>query len=197
LKKMILLAVVALLVLGVLGGAGIFAMKWFAAQNAAKAAAAPAAAAAAVAQPDAAKDDDEDEPPAAGGGEGAAPPPVMMLGPLIVNLESSRQNAFLKCDLSILFRNPELGKLATSDKPTPENSIVRAMVLEALSGKTVEEAGDVETRETIRQDIKDKLNAKFASWNRTPEALAAAQKSGKPPKPPVKDVLVIDWAIQQ
>jgi flagellar basal body-associated protein FliL len=75
--------------------------------------------------------------------------------------------------------------------------MTRAVVLEALSGKTVEEAADVETRESIRQEIKDKLNEKFAGRNRTKEAQEKAKKTGKPPKPPIKDVLVVDWAIQQ
>jgi hypothetical protein len=55
----------------------------------------------------------------------------------------------------------------------------------------------VETREILRQDIKDKLNEKFAAYSRTPEALAKAKKTGKPPKPPIRDVLVVDWAIQE
>lgn len=191
-KKMIIIAVVALLLLG---GGGFFAMKYFAAQSAAKAAAPAAAAAPAVAPPPAdASDDDADEPPEAGG-EGAPAQTVLLIGPLIVNLD--RKNAFLKCSLSILFRNPELAKLATSDKPTAENAMTRAVVLEALSGKTVEEASDVETRESIRQEIKDKLNERFNKWSQTKEALDAAKKSGKPPKAPVKDVLVIDWALQQ
>jgi flagellar basal body-associated protein FliL len=189
---MIIIAVVALLLLG---GGGFFAMKYFAAQSAAKAAAPAAAAAPAVAPPPAdASDDDADEPPEAGG-EGAPAQTVLLIGPLIVNLD--RKNAFLKCSLSILFRNPELAKLATSDKPTAENAMTRAVVLEALSGKTVEEASDVETRESIRQEIKDKLNERFNKWSQTKEALDAAKKSGKPPKAPVKDVLVIDWALQQ
>jgi len=195
LKKMIIIAVVALLLLG---GGGFFAMKYFAAQSAAKAAApgGAAAAAPAVAPPPAdASDDDADEPPEAGGGEGAPAQTVLLIGPLIVNLD--RKNAFLKCSLSILFRNPELAKLATSDKPTAENAMTRAVVLEALSGKTVEEAADVETRESIRQEIKDKLNERFKNWSQTKEALDAAKKSGKPPKAPVKSVLVLDWALQQ
>ncbi len=121
---------------------------------------------------------------------------MLVLKQLIVNLDSQHKNAFLKCDLHILFRNQELGRLATSDKPTAENSIIRALVLQALSGKTVEEASDVETREALRQEIKDQLNEKFANRH-TKEELAKAKKTGKPPKPPIKDVLVVDWAIQQ
>ena len=194
LKKKILLAVIALLALGLLGGGGSFGYRWWAGRKAAAQAAAQAAPGAAAADPNA--DDEEEAPPAAGGeGEGAAGPAVMALKSLIVNLD--RKNAFLKCEVDVLFRDPELGKLATSDKPTPENSIIRSIVLDAISGKSVEEASDVETRETLRQDIKDKLNEKFAAWTRTPEALKKAKKTGKPPKPPIRDVLIVDWAIQQ
>ena len=88
-----------------------------------------------------------------------------------VNLEG-KKNTYLVVEFDILFRDQELGKLATSDKPTPENSIIRAMILEAISGKTLEEASDLEFRESIRQEIKDKLNEKFAP---------------KPPKPGEKE----------
>ena len=71
------------------------------------------------------------------------------------------------------------------------------MVLEAISGKTVEEASDVETRETIRQEIKDKLNEQVRQPKHSKEELEKAKKTGKPLKPPIKDVLVVDWAIQQ
>jgi flagellar basal body-associated protein FliL len=191
LKKKILLAVIALIVLG----GGFVGYKWFAGRKAAEA----AVEAQNAAKPQAAQndDDDEEEPAAAGGEkEGGGGPAVLQLSRLIVNLESPRKNAFLKCDIHILFRDQELGKLASSEKPTPENSVIRSIVLEALSGKSVEEASDVETRESIRQEIKDKLNEKFAS-HRSKEAQEKAKKSGKPLKPPIKDVLVVDWAIQQ
>lgn len=191
---MILIAVIALVVLG---AGGFFGYRWWSARKAA-AKAAEAAVAAALANPEAAEaaGGEEEEAPAGGGeGEGAAGPSVMAMKGLIVNLD--RKNAFLKCEVDVLFRDPELGKLATSEKPTPENSIIRAIVLEAVSGKTVEEATDVETRETIRQEIKTKLNEKFASRMRSKESLEKAKKTGKPPRPPVRDVLIVDWAIQQ
>jgi flagellar basal body-associated protein FliL len=200
LKKKILMAVVALVLLGALGAGAMFVMKMLHKPAApAAAAATPGAAAAPEVAPAAVPvDDEEDEPAAKGGeGEGAAGPAVMVLKSLIVNLESQHKNAFLKCELNILFRDAELGKLATSEKPTPENAIIRSIVLDALSGKTVEEASDLEARESIRQDIKEKLNARFASRMRTKEALEKAAKTGKAPKPPVRDVLVVDWAIQQ
>ena len=198
---MIMMALIVLVVLGLLGG-GFIAYKKMGAKPAlpgAEGAAAPAAAEAPVAE--AKDDDDEDEPAEAGdkkeGKEGeAGGPAVLVINRLIVNLEGPRKNAFLKCDLHILFRNQELGKLAISEKPTPENSVIRSIVLEALSGKTVEVASDVETRETIRQEIKDKLNEKFGRRH-SKEELEKAKKSGKRVKPPIKDVLVVDWAIQQ
>ena len=194
---MIIIIVAALVVLGVLGVGGLIAYKKMA--PAPPKAGAPAAASGADAPvPEAKDDEDEDEPAEKGGEEkeGGGGPPVMTLNRLIVNLDGPRKNAFLKCDIHILFRNQELGKLAASEKPTPENSIIRAIVLEALSGKTVEVATDVETRETIRQEIKDRLNEKFANKHSKAE-LDKAKKTGKHVKPPIKEVLIVDWAIQQ
>ena len=199
-KKMIIFGGIGLVVLLLLGGGGFFLMKSMGAKKAAEAAAKAEGKEGGEVKEGkgaAAKDDDdEEEAPAKGGeGEGASGPPVLTLNRLIVNLDG-RKNAFLKCDIHILFRNQELGKLAASEKPTPENSIIRSMVLEAISGKTVEAATDLETRETLRQEIKDKLNDKFANKH-SKEELEKAKKSGKPVKPPIKDVLIVDWAIQQ
>jgi flagellar FliL protein len=191
LKKKILLGVIALIVLCLLGGGGFFGYKWYARRKAAK-----AAAAAQTAPPAAVPDEDEDFPSSGGDKEGSAGPAVLQLKGLIVNLESQHKNAFLKCEIDILFRDQELGKLASSEKPTVENSVIRSIVLEALSGKSVEVASDVETREAIRQEIKDNLNEKFAN-HRSKEDQEKAKKSGKPLKPPIRDVLVVDWAIQQ
>ena len=199
-KKMIVFGGIGLVVLLLLGGGGFFLMKSMGAKKALPGdvteTAAKAGKEAAEGHDAKPKDDDEEEEaPKGGEGEGASGPPVMTLNRLIVNLDG-RKNAFLKCDIHILFRNHELGKLAASEKPTPENSIIRSMVLEAISGKTVEAATDLETREIIRQEIKDKLNDKFANKH-SKEELEKAKKSGKPLKPPVKDVLLVDWAIQQ
>ena len=190
-KKKILLGVIALIVLCLLGGGGFFGYKWYARRKAAK-----AAAAAQTAPPAAVPDEDEEFPSSGGDKEGSAGPAVLQLKGLIVNLESQHKNAFLKCEIDILFRDQELGKLASSEKPTVENSVIRSIVLEALSGKSVEVASDVEPREAIRQEIKDNLNEKFAN-HRSKEDQEKAKKSGKPLKPPIRDVLVVDWAIQQ
>ncbi|MDR3669275.1 MAG: flagellar basal body-associated FliL family protein [Holophaga sp.] len=193
-KKKILMAVIALIVLCVLGGGGFVGYKWFTGRKAQAAPEVPLV----QAKAGAGQDDDEDEPEAGGGDKEGAPaaPAVLQLKGLIVNLDSTRKTAFLRCELDVLFRDPDLGRAATSEKPTPENSVIRSIVLESISGKTVDEASDVETRESIRQEIKDKLNDKFAN-HRSKEVMEKARKSGKPLKPPIKDVLVVDWAIQQ
>lgn len=172
LKKLLLMAGIGLVGLGVLGGGGYFAYKKFFAKKVDPVAGAEAGA------PPAEEHPVEEEDP-------HAPPPTVMVHRAIVNLD--RKNAYLKVELHILFTDPELGKAATSDKPTPENSQIRALLLEILSGKTLEEAADVELRESLRQEIKDRLNERFA-----PKPDPEAKKA---PKPPVKDVLVVDWAI--
>jgi flagellar protein FliL len=187
--KRIIMMVVALVVLGGLGLGGFMAFK---AMNhkAPKALPGEAAETADTAAKGEAEDADDEEEPHAGGGEhgGAGGPPVMVTR-MIVNLDGPRKNAMLKAEISILFRDQELGKLATSDKVTPENVTIRSIVLAGLSGKTLEEVTDVESREMIRTEIKDKLNEKFLH--------RVKPKEGKKAKKPIKDVLVVDWAIQQ
>lgn len=175
LKKLLIMAGIGLVGLGLLGGGGFFAYKKFFAKKADPAAGAETGKPSAEAHP--AEAEEEEDP--------HAPPPAVMVHRAIVNLD--RKNAYLKVELHILFTDPELGKAATSDKPTPENSQIRALLLELLSGKTLEEAADVELRESLRQEIKDRLNERFA-----PKPDPEAKKA---PKPPVKEVLVVDWAI--
>ncbi len=187
--KLVLLALVALVVLG---GAGLGVRVLLKRRAAARA----AAAAQAAQNPQADSADDGDcGGEAKGGGEegGASGPPVMVLT-RNVNLSGPRLNAFLHCELNILFCDQELGKLAASDKPSPERSEIQAIVLDALTGKSVEEASDPEFRESLRQDIREKLNAQFG-----PKPLKPGEEPPKKKKPrhPVKDVLIVDWAIQQ
>ncbi len=198
---MIKIIIVAIAVLALAGGGFAGWKFWWAPRKAAKLAAAQEAAKAkeeGKGEHEAKKgeeDEDEDEHSEKGGGDhgGAGAAAVLVLKP-IVNLESQRKNAFLKCELHLIFRDPELGKQAASDKPTVENSTIRAMVLEALSGKTVEEAADPETRESIRKDLKDRLNERFAPKLKPGEK---EDPKHKKPKKPVKDILVVDWAIAQ
>lgn len=187
--KLILLVLVGAVVLGGGGfGVNLFLKK----RAAAKAMATPQQAPGS----DAAANDDGDcggEAAGGGEGEGASGPPVMVLT-RNVNLSGPRLNAFLHCELNILFCDAELGKLAASDKASPERSEIQAIVLDALTGKSVEEASDPEFRESLRRDIKDKLNEQFS-----PKPLKPGEDppKHKKPKRPIKDVLIVDWAIQQ
>lgn len=189
-KKIIIMGGIGLVLVAGLGGGGFFVWKKFMAKPVAqvdpkKEEAGP--------EPVAEKqgDEDEDESAAEGGGHGGAGGAAVMVYPKIVNLD--RKNAYLKVELHIIFRDQELGKAATSDKPTPEASEIRATLLELLSGKTLEEASDIETREFIRNEIKDKLNEKFAP--KPPKPGEKEDPKRKKPKKPIKDVLVVDWAI--
>lgn len=187
--KLILIVLVGL---AVLGGGGFGVRVFLKKRAAAKAATAQQA----PGSQGAADDDDGDcggEASGGGEGEGASGPPVMVLT-RNVNLSGPRLNAFLHCELNILFCDAELGKLAASDKASPERSEIQAIVLDALTGKSVEDASDPEFRESLRQDIKDKLNAQFG-----PKPLKPGEDppKHKKPKHPIKDVLIVDWAIQQ
>ena len=189
--KLILLIVAGLAILGGGGFGARVLLKRRAAAKAAAASAQPATTAAAT-------DDDEgcggEDSKASGGEEGGTSGPPVMVLTRNVNLSGPRLNAFLHCELNILFCDQELGKLAASDKPSPERSIVESIVLDALTGKSVEEASDPEFRESLRQDIKDKLNQQFGPKPLKPGEDAPKHKK---PKHPIKDVLIVDWAIQQ
>lgn len=189
LLKLILLGLVGLVVLAGLGFGARLLLK--------RRAAAKAAAQAVAAQnPDADQADDNcgGESKGGGGEEGGSSAPPVMVITRNVNLSGPRLNAFLHCELNILFCDQELGKLAASDKPSPERSEIQAIILDALTGKSVEEASDPEFRESLRQDIRDKLNAQFG-----PKPLKPGEEPPKKKKPrrPIKDVLIVDWAIQQ
>lgn len=196
LKKLLVVGGGAILVLALLGGGGFYGWKkWQAFRAAKSAAAAVAAGPAAVAQQKTeAGDGEEDDAQAAKGGEEGGSSPAVLIYKNNVNLEG-KKNSYLVVEFDILFRDQELGRLTTSDKPTPENSIVRAIILETISGKTLEEASDLEFRESIRQDIKDRLNEKFAP--KPPKPGEKVDKAHKTPKKPIKDVLVVAWAIAQ
>lgn len=197
--KLIIMVVVALLVLG---GGGFFAYKFFAKKKEAAAAAEKKEGEAgkeakegeAAGEHGAAKKEGEDEEDEAADAHGAPAALSVMTYKNIVNLEGPRRNAFLKVELHILFRDADLGKAATSDKPTVEKSQIQALLLELLSGKNLEEVTDLEARQSLRMEIKDKLNEKFKPKLKPGEK---EDPKHKKPKKPVKDVLVVDWAIQQ
>jgi len=204
-KSPLKLIIIAVAVLAVLGGGGAGAWWFMKKRAAAKAEAAEKqkaeeaqAQAEAAANPEHDPVDSEDcgdvGEAKEGGHGGAEATPVMVLTRTL-NLTGPRRNAFLRCELNILFCNNELGKLVSSDKPSAEKSLIQSIVLGVLSGKSVEEASDAESREALRKEIKDKLNEQFK-----PHAPKPGEKEDpkhKKPKRPIKSVLIVDWAIQQ
>lgn len=199
-KKMIMMAVVALVLLGG-GGFGYKILVLDKKKAAAEAAKAAAKGKEGEAPPEEKKggheEEEEEEPAPAEGGEhgGGGAGPSVLIYKNIVNLEAPKKNTYLKVEMHILFRDPELGKAVAGDKPTAENSEMRAILLEMLSGKKLEEAQDMEAREALRLEIKDRLNEKFKP--KPPKDGEKVDPKHKKPKKPVKDVLIIDWAIAQ
>lgn len=200
--KLIIILVAALVVVG---GGGVGAMWFLKKRAAAKAEAAEklkaeeaqaqAAAAADPAHGEADSDDCGDMGEVKEGGHGGAEASPVMVLTRTLNLTGPRRNAFLRCELNILFCDNELGKLVSGDKPSAEKSLIQSIVLGVLSGKSVEEASDAESREALRKEIKDKLNEQFK-----PHAPKPGEKEDpkhKKPKRPIKSVLIVDWAIQQ
>ncbi|HJV47804.1 MAG TPA: flagellar basal body-associated FliL family protein [Geothrix sp.] len=199
--KLIILLVAALMVLGG-GGAGTM---WFLKKRAAAKAAEetkareaqpqgePAAEAASAGE-DSEDCEDTGEKHESGGHGGPEAAPVMVLT-RTVNLTGPRRNAFLRCELNILFCDNELGKLVSGDKPSPEKSLIQSIVLGILSGKSVEEATDPESREALRKEMKDKLNEQFKPH--PPKPGEKEDPKHKKPRRPIKSVLIVDWAIQQ
>ena len=206
-KSPLKLIIIVVAALAVVGGGGFGTMWFLKKRAAAKAAAAELAKAqeaktqeAAAAEPSAHEGEDSDdcgdtgEKKESGGHGGAEAAPVMVLT-RTVNLTGPRRNAFLRCELNILFCDAELGKLVSGEKPSPEKSLIQSIVLGTLSGKSVEEASDAESREALRKEMKDKLNEQFK-----PHPLKPGEKEDpkhKKPKRPIKSVLIVDWAIQQ
>ena len=202
--KLIIIIVAALVILGGGGAGTMLFLK--------KRAAAKAASEAKAKEPEATSHDEAAAAPTAHGGEesedcedtgekkesgghgGPEGAPVMVLT-RTVNLTGPRRNAFLRCELNILFCDNELGKLVSGDKPSPEKSLIQSIVLGTLSGKSVEEATDAESREALRKEMRDKLNEQFKPH--PPKPGEKEDPKHKKPKKPVKSVLIVDWAIQQ
>lgn len=196
--KLIIVVVAALAVLAGGGGGAYWFLKRRAAAKTAEAEKAQAAAQASGADPAHEEGDSEDcgggDEEKKEGGHGGEASPVMVLT-RTVNLMGPRRNAFLRCEFNILFCDAELGKLVSGDKPSPEKSLIQSIVLDALSGKSVEEASDAESRETLRKEIKDKLNEQFKPH--PPKPGEKEDPKHRKPKRPIKSVLIVDWAIQQ
>ena len=202
LKLIIILASALVLLAGGGFGARLFLKKRAAAKAAAEERARVEAEAQAKAGPEGSAHGDDDSEDCGdvgekkeGGGHGASEASPVMVLTRTVNLTGPRRNAFLRCELNILFCDAELGKLVSGEKPSPEKSLIQSIVLGALSGKSVEEASDAESREALRKEMKDKLNEQFK-----PHPLKPGEKEDpkhKKPKRAIKSVLIVDWAIQQ
>jgi len=105
---------------------------------------------------------------------------------------ATARGGFLKCQISILVRDEELGKAMGAEKPTPESEAAKAIVFEALSAMTTEDAIDPDARSILRQDILGKLNARFRS--------RPSKDKKKVPLAPgtlIKEVLIVEWAVQR
>lgn len=201
--KLIIIVVAALVVLGA-GGAGtmVFLKKRAAAKVAAEAKAKAEAkpqeestAESASHEGEESEDCEETGEKKEGGGHGGTEAAPVMVLTRTVNLTGPRRNAFLRCELNILFCDSELGKLVSGDKPSPEKSLIQSIVLGTLSGKSVEEATDAESREALRKEMRDKLNEQFKPH--PPKPGEKEDPKHKKPKKPIKSVLIVDWAIQQ
>jgi len=202
--KLIILIVAALALLGGGGFGTMFFLKKRAAAKALAAEKASAAAAQSQEGPSAeavphGEEDSEDCGDTGGkkegGGHGAGEAAPVMVMTRTVNLTGPRRNAFLRCELNILFCDADLGKLVSGEKPSPEKSLIQSIVLGVLAGKSVEEASDAESREALRKEMKEKLNEQFKPH--PPKPGEKEDPKHKKPKRPIKSVLIVDWAIQQ
>jgi flagellar basal body-associated protein FliL len=133
---------------------------------------------------------------------------INLPGPTLPDGSRSSSKGFLKCEFAIIVKDPELGKLMMSDKPTPEREETRAIVREILGELSAEDLLEHETQITLRQDIVDKLNERYRPGAWAPPAAPGGAKDahGKPlpagasaprPKKPVRNVWIVDWAVQR
>jgi len=108
----------------------------------------------------------------------------------IINMPGSK-GGFLKCQISILVRDLELGKKMNSDEPNSENVEAKSIVLNALSSMTEEDISDNEAKQVLRENITERLNERI-------RPLPSTDKKA-PPRParPFKDVLITEWAVQR
>jgi len=112
----------------------------------------------------------------------------------IINLaqgESGRGLSFLRCQISIIIIDEELGKAMTSDTPTYESEKAKAIVLDRLTEIELAEVNEPEIKEVFAADVKDRLNEQF-------RPKPSSDKKAPPrPRRPISEVLVVQWAIQR
>jgi len=150
-----------------------------------------------------ASDEHPPEKPAASEAAPKAPPPAASNNDVgfveettpvtltnIVNMPGSK-GGFLKCQISIMVIDEELGKKMNAEAPSPENAVAKAIVLDALSSMTEEDIFDNEARQVLRENITEKLNERIR--------LKPSTEKKAPPRParPFKDVLITEWAVQR
>ncbi|MCL1893911.1 MAG: hypothetical protein FWG02_06740 [Holophagaceae bacterium] len=109
----------------------------------------------------------------------------------ITPLPGGSRTSGLRVEISIIIRDEELGKALTSETQTPEKAKAQSIVLDTLSVLELADVVEYETRLTVAQDIKDKLNVQFKPKPSTDK------KAPPRPKRPIKEVLIVAWATQQ
>jgi len=111
----------------------------------------------------------------------------------LVNLaqgERGQRGAYLRCQISIIVIDEQLGKSMASDNPTYESEKAKAIAFDRLSEIEFVEVNEPETKDVVAADIKDKLNEQFRPKPPT-------DPKAKPrPRRPISEVLVVQWAIQ-
>ncbi|MDR0499244.1 MAG: flagellar basal body-associated FliL family protein [Holophagales bacterium] len=108
----------------------------------------------------------------------------------IVNMPGGK-GGFLKCQISIMVRDPELGEKMNAEAPSSENMEAKAIVLDALTQMTEEDIFDHEAQLIFRENITNNLNERIK--------LKPSTEKKAPPRPsrPFKDVLITEWAVQR
>ena len=142
------------------------------------------------------KDEKPKEAPKAGGHGAPAPAaeddgePVVAKQVHIVNMPGGK-GGFLRCGLSLIVRDPDLGKQLASDKPTPESEEAKAIVLGMLRQLNPEDMNSQDAQDVLRLDIVQKLNDRYGGTPASDKTLPPRVKE------PIKDVQIPEWAVQR
>jgi hypothetical protein len=116
----------------------------------------------------------------------------------VINLPGGGgRGGFHRSEICIIVKDPELGKLMASSTPTPEREKAKAIVFEALGELPAEDLLDHDTQMAFRQDLMDRLNEEFRP--KGPPPPPEKGKTPPPPRPrkPIRDVLIVSWALQR
>ena len=116
--------------------------------------------------------------------------PVVAKQVHIVNMPGGK-GGFLRCQFSLMVRDPDLGKQLTSDKPTAESEEAKAIVLAILRQLTPEDMNNADAQDVLKLDIIQKLNDRYGGTPASDKTLPPRAKE------PIKDVFITEWAIQR